>query len=270
MQIWCQPLLGDLCPLWSEQKCVSWLTTGWGTWLHRRHLVLSNRGDSLLGSLWKLTAKHSQLDLRYLERLSFSPWIKGGLHKTCTRLQQINVSLVACQHASPSKIRTIKHIACKLWRWLKLYICEHIWDTFNYKFGITRKGEVMVMLCFCKVPKKLNRIQSFNLVFCFLLFFSSYNLVRRQKFSQVLQLLFQMCNRELRICIISFHSQAKDRALSLIHCLNFPFLRSLQRAKALEWGGGSKLYVQEYTVEVAKGRVSRKSTLSLKKMSWER
>lgn len=138
VQIWCQPLLSDLCPLWSEQKCVSWLTTGWGTWLHRRHLVLSNRGDSLLGSLWKLTAKHSQLDLRYLERLSFSPWIKGGLHKTCTRLQQINVSLVACQHASPSKIRTIKHIACKLWRWLKLYICEHIWDTFNYKFGITR------------------------------------------------------------------------------------------------------------------------------------
>lgn len=126
VQIWCQPLLSDLCPLCSEQKCVSWLTTGWGTRLHRWHLVLSNRGDSLLGSLWKLTAKHSQLDLCYLERLSLSPWIKGGLHKNCTLSEQINVILVACQHASPSKIRTIKHIACKLWRWLKLHICEHM------------------------------------------------------------------------------------------------------------------------------------------------
>lgn len=73
VQIWCQPLLSDLCPLCSEQKCVSWLTTDWGTWLHRWHLVLSNRGDSHFASLWKLTAKHGQLDLRYLERLSFSP-----------------------------------------------------------------------------------------------------------------------------------------------------------------------------------------------------
>lgn len=126
VKIWCQPLLGDLCPLCSEQKCVSWLTTGWGARLQRRHLVRSNRGDSLLGSLWKLTAKHSQLDLRYLERLGFSPWIKGGPHKTQTLSEKINASLVACQHASPPKIRTIKHIACKLWRWLKLHVCEHM------------------------------------------------------------------------------------------------------------------------------------------------
>lgn len=77
----------------SGGKCVSWLTAGWGTWLQ-----LPNWGDSLRGSLWKLTAKHSQLDLRYLERLSFSPWIKAGPDKTCTlTLQQINVKLVACQ-----------------------------------------------------------------------------------------------------------------------------------------------------------------------------
>lgn len=71
VQIWCRPLLLDLCPLRSRRKCVSWLTAGWGTWLQLQHLVLPNWGDSLLGSLWKLTAKHSQLDLRYLERLSF-------------------------------------------------------------------------------------------------------------------------------------------------------------------------------------------------------
>lgn len=31
----------------------------------RRHPVLPNRGDSLQGSLWKLTAQHGQLDLRF-------------------------------------------------------------------------------------------------------------------------------------------------------------------------------------------------------------
>lgn len=99
VQIWCRPLLLDLCPLQSSWKCVSWLTASWGTWLQLQHLVLPNWGDSLLGSLWKLTAKQSQLDLRYLERLSFSPWIKAGPDKTCTTqtLQQINVKLVACQ-----------------------------------------------------------------------------------------------------------------------------------------------------------------------------
>lgn len=148
-------LLGDLCPLWSKQKCVSWLTTGWGTRLHRRHLVLSNRGDSLLGSLWKLTTKHSQLDPRYLEQLSFSPWIKGGLHKTCTLSQQINVSLVACQHASPSKIRTIKHIVSKLWRSLKLHICGYIQTLLIITLELRGKGDVMLMFWFCKVRKKV-------------------------------------------------------------------------------------------------------------------
>lgn len=38
-----------------------------------------------------------------------------------------------------------------------------------------------------------------------------------------------------------------------------------QGAMALEWVGGTRFCEQEYTVEVAKGRVSRKSTLSLKK-----
>lgn len=84
VQIWCRPLLLDLCPWRSRRKCVSWLTACWGTWLQLQHLVLPNWGDSLQGSLWKLTAKHSQLDLPYLEQLSFSPWIKAGLDKTCT------------------------------------------------------------------------------------------------------------------------------------------------------------------------------------------
>lgn len=84
VQIWCQSLLLDLWPLRSRRKCVSWLTAGWRTRLQPQHLVLPNWGDSFLDSLWKLTAKHSQLDLCYLERLSFSPWIKAGLDKTCT------------------------------------------------------------------------------------------------------------------------------------------------------------------------------------------
>lgn len=91
VQIWCQSLPLDLCLSQSRQKCVSWLTADWGTWLRLQHLVLPNWGDSLLGSLWKLTVKHTQLDLRYLERLSFSPRVKAGPDKTptlrrCTKL----------------------------------------------------------------------------------------------------------------------------------------------------------------------------------------
>lgn len=83
-QIWCWPLLLDLCPIRNREKCASWLTAGWATWLQRRHLMLPSWGDSLPGSLWKLTAKHSQLDLCYFQRLSFSPRIKAGLDQTCT------------------------------------------------------------------------------------------------------------------------------------------------------------------------------------------
>lgn len=66
-------------------KCVSWLTTGWCVWLQLQHLAPPpppNRGDSLLRSIWKLTAKHSQLDVRYFEPLTFSSRVNAGPERT--------------------------------------------------------------------------------------------------------------------------------------------------------------------------------------------
>lgn len=78
--------------------------------------------------------------------------------------------------------------------------------------------------------------------------------------------LFWICNLDLSVSIAPFHPTSYEMGLLAWYAvLIFCFLRSRRRAVAQKWGGGSSLWEQEYTVEVAKGRVSRKSTLSLEK-----
>lgn len=78
--LWCRYGVGPTSltsDLWeASQKCASWLTARAEVrplW----HLVLSQTEVTVSSALlWKLTAKHSQLDLCYLERLSSSPGMK--------------------------------------------------------------------------------------------------------------------------------------------------------------------------------------------------
>ena len=72
----------------------------------------------------------------------------------------------------------------------------------NYKLNIAQVGNIDVR-CFTGQSSK-RFYQALSMIRMFLALV--YGVVHGKKFSQVLHLLFEMCNRELSICIMSFHS----------------------------------------------------------------